>query len=524
MSWSSHSVNEIGATSRSCGVSLFRRFGRAAALFTSVLLVVAITPERAGATAAETSGRASDPASRLAARMLADTPLAEDLQFLCDRIGGRLTGSDACERSVDWFVERFRQAGVDHVSTESFEMPWRWSDSGSRASVLHPESISLDVVALPNSPGTSGAGLTTTVVDLADGGEQAFERAGARLEGALGLLDSEVIVTWPDLFTDYMRVPPVIDRAKRAGMAGLLLVGSRAGDLLYRHIPSFEIPPFPMAVVAREDGLLLQRLTRAGTVRMKLDLGARIGPSYTARNVVAEIRGRERPDEVVLLGAHLDSWDLGTGALDNGANCAMLLEVARQMVALGQRPRRSVRVVLFTGEEQGLYGSLGYVQSHRDELDRIVAVAIFDEGTGRIGGFSLGGRDDLRPFVERALEPVSGYGATTHTVDAFLGTDNFDFLLEGVPNLVATQAASNYMDNYHASSDTFDKVDLRELRINGAIVAALAWNLADDPERPSRHDRAAVKKLLGATGVDDQMKTFGLWDDWFEGKRGRQKR
>ena len=168
-----------------------------------------------------------------------------------------------------------------------------------------------------------------------------------------------------------------------------------------------------------------------------------------------------------------------------------------------------------------MYGSMGYVQRHRDELDRIVAVAIFDEGTGRIGGFSMGGREDLRPFIERALRPVAGYGATAHTADAFVGTDNLDFLLEGVPNLVATQAASNYMVNYHASSDTLDKVDLRELRINGAITAALAWNLANDPERPARHDRAAVEKLLGATGLDDQMRTFGIWDDWSEGQRGR---
>ncbi|PYS94629.1 MAG: peptidase M28, partial [Acidobacteria bacterium] len=153
-----------------------------------------------------------------------------------------------------------------------------------------------------------------------------------------------------------------MDRAAAAGVAGLILVGGRDRGLLYRHNAEFgeSLAPFPMAIVAREDGLRLARLADEGAARVRLSLAVTGGPAFASRNVLAEIRGRERPDEVVLAGAHLDSWELGTGALDNGANCAMLLDVARQMAALEVRPRRTVRFVLFTVEEQGLFGSLGY--------------------------------------------------------------------------------------------------------------------------------------------------------------------
>jgi Zn-dependent M28 family amino/carboxypeptidase len=237
--------------------------------------------------------------------------------------------------------------------------------------------------------------------------------------------------------------------------------------------------------------------------------------------VVAEIPGRDPAAGIVVAGAHLDSWGLGTGALDNGANCIMLLNVARQMARLGLRPRKTVRFVLFSGEEQGLFGSLGYVRAHRDDLDRLAAVAVFDLGTGRITGFSLGGRADLRPHVEAALRPVEAYGATHHTDDAFVGTDNFDFLLEGVPNLVAMQAPANYLEHYHAESDTFDKADLREMQINGAIAAALIWGLAESPERVPRQSRSQIETLLSRTGLVDQMKTFELYEQWKDRARGR---
>jgi hypothetical protein len=453
--------------------------------------------------------------------MLAATPVASDLETLCDRIGGRPTGGAACERSIDWFVSRFREAGMDRVWAEEFPMPARWEEGRSRAEITTPERIPLSVVAMPFSPGTPKKGLEARVVYLGDGEAGRFEEAGPRLRGALGLIDSKILTGWEDLFLDYLRLPAIVERARAKGVAGLLLVGGRARDLLYRHVATFGDPaPFPMAILAREDGLRLARLEPDGA-RIRLELDVKTGPSFRSRNVLAEIRGRDRPEEIVLAGAHLDSWELGTGALDNGANCAMLLDVARQMSALGLRPRRTVRFTLFTGEEQGVHGSLGYVRRHHDELDRHAAAIVFDTGTGRITGFSQGGRDDLATLLGPALASVAGYDATRHTADAFVGTDNFDFLLEGVPNLVANQEPANYLENYHASSDTFDKADLRELKINGAIAAALVWGLAEAPGRAERQDRARIAALLDRTGLASQMKTFGLWEAWDKGTRGR---
>jgi Zn-dependent M28 family amino/carboxypeptidase len=278
----------------------------------------------------------------------------------------------------------------------------------------------------------------------------------------------------------------------------------------------------PMAQVAREDGLRLARLLDAGqSLRISLDLRNRIGGPARAKNVVAEIRGGANPQEIVLLGAHLDSWDLGTGALDNGVNCALVLEAARAMAATS-RPRRTVRFVLFTGEETGLLGSRGYVARHRDELDRHVAVLIHDIGDGRINGYFNNGRPDLTPSLAAALAPVASSGARGSNDEAILGTDNFDFLLEGVPNFVADQETGRYLADYHAASDTFDKVDLREAAWNAAVAAVATFGFADAPARPgSRQSRDEVGSLLEKSGLAGQMRTYGLWEDWEKGRRGR---
>jgi Zn-dependent M28 family amino/carboxypeptidase len=278
-----------------------------------------------------------------------------------------------------------------------------------------------------------------------------------------------------------------------------------------------------MALIAREDGLRLARLLEKGrALKVSLDLKNRVGGPWRPQNVVAEIRGGAKPEEIVLLGAHLDSWELGTGALDNGVNCALVVEVARALAA-GPRPARTVRLVLFTGEELGLLGSRGYVAGHRDELDRHVAAIVHDIGDGRITGYYDNGRPELVPALSPLLEPVAAWGSAGFSDEALLGTDNFDFLLEGVPNLVANQEAERYLPDYHAESDTFDKVDFREARFNAAIAAVAVAGIANAPGRPGpRQTRAEITKVLEKSGVADQMKTYGLWADWESGKRGRK--
>jgi Zn-dependent M28 family amino/carboxypeptidase len=329
--------------------------------------------------------------------------------------------------------------------------------------------------------------------------------------------------TFEDLFEEYMRTPGLLASARKAQVAALLIQSTRPRGLLYRHPVTFNgtSATIPVAIASRETSERLMRLREHGPVRVRLTISNRTGGPYKSRNVIAEIRGREKPDEIVLLGAHLDSWELGTGAEDNGVNAAMVIDVARGFRQLGLVPRRTVRFALFTGEEQGLWGSAGYVKSHASELDGHVCAVIFDTGSGRTSGFLLSGREELRAPVNAALSAVSGLGAGEQAPDAFDGTDNFDFLLSGVPNLIANQDAVPYLPDYHAESDTYDKTNAREAAANEAIASVLIWGLAESPQRMApRLSKAQTEKLISDTKLEEQMRAFGHWDDWRSGKRG----
>jgi Zn-dependent M28 family amino/carboxypeptidase len=278
-------------------------------------------------------------------------------------------------------------------------------------------------------------------------------------------------------------------------------------------------------VVAREDALHLARTMAAypGKVRVRFTMPNKIGGPVEQLNVIGEIRGREKPDESVILGAHLDSWELGTGALDNGCNAALVTEAARAIRATGLVPRRTIRFALFSGEEQGLVGSWQYVAAHRAEMDKIRGVIIFDSGAGRTPGFSLSGRSDIRGALEEILRPLDSWDVNHHTLDGDIGTDNWDFLLDGVPTLVANQVEANYLPNYHAASDTLDKVDLREVKINAVIAAVTAWGVADRAEPlGKRLSRAEIEQQLVDTGLDEKMKQQGVWEGWQNGTHGRK--
>ena len=170
-----------------------------------------------------------------------------------------------------------------------------------------------------------------------------------------------------------------------------------------------------------------------------------------------------------------------------------------------------------------MLGSWGYAKAHAPELDRYVITATFDIGSGRIGGFLTGGRTEILPAVDRALAPVAGLGPFTQVNEPIVGTDNFDFMLEGVANLVADQESANYGPNYHARSDTFDKVDLRQLRLNAAVAAAVAWGLAQGEVTWGRQSRAEIEKLVDSTSLKEQMASFGMLGSWLDGTRGRKK-
>ena len=466
--------------------------------------------------AAASGARAGD-AERLVGALLGDTPLASDLQFLTDEIGGRATGSPANLKAVEWGLARFREAGVP-ARKEPFVVPALWLDGPASATIGGDVRFTPRVVAMPFSTATPRAGLSAPLVDGGSGGQADLDRLGAAAKGSFLLVETSELLDLDGLFKEYEEAAAIERRAFAADVAGVVYMSSRPRGLLYRHNASLGPDNrHPMLIMAREDAQRALRLLRQG---QRLSLDARIDPQtggpYESFNVVGEIRGSEKPDEIVVVGAHLDSWDLGTGALDNGCNVAVVLDIAREMKTLGLKPRRTVRFALWNGEEQGLFGSWGYAKTHAAELDRHVVAASIDIGSGRISGFFVNGRREIAPTLERALTVVQGLGPFVQVDEPVVGTDNFDFMLEGVAN----QESANYGPNYHASSDTFDKVDVRQLHANAAIVAAAIYGYAEAQVTWGRQSRADVERLVESTTLKQQMISFHVYDAFAAGTRG----
>jgi hypothetical protein len=483
------------------------------------------SPAACSATDASSCAQA---AAKILPQVMGSSPMEENLRRLTDEIGGRVTGSPQMAKAVEWAVAAFRAEGVE-VHTEKYRLPVTWSEGDTRLELLGPVNFPVRLKAEGWSPATPAGGIEANLVDVGYGAEEDFGRAGSVIRGAILLVHSDIGSTWADLFNEYLRPPEIIGRAVKGGASAILWMGARERLLLYRHTNTLtgEIDKIPQAIVAREDAMRLARTVAAnpGKVRVRLNMPNKIGGAIEQENVVGEIRGYEKPDEAVILGAHLDSWELGTGALDDGCNAASVIEAARAIKATGLLPRRTIRFVLFSGEEQGTLGSFAYVKAHRAEMDKIRAMITFDSGDGRVTGYSLGGRRDIEAGVGEILKPLESWGANNDTSDASFGTDNFDFLLEGIPTLVANQEVSNYLVNYHAASDTLDKVDIRELKLNTALAALTAWGIADRVEPlGKRLTRAELDVLVKETGLDQQMKALGYWDAWQSGSgsRGRK--
>jgi len=484
----------------------------------SVLVASAV-----GNVAAQPAGPSRADVARLSAALMGDTPMVDDLRALTDVVGGRPTGSEANKKAVEWALARWRAAGLD-VHAEPFTTNRLWLGKATHATVGGDVTFSPRVTAMPYSAATPAGGFTAPVVDGGSGSDADFTRLGASARGAFVLVETQPLLDLEGLFREYNEAAETERRAEAAGVGGLVYMSSRPRGLLYRHNASLGIKNTkPMMIMDREAAGRVLRLLRKG---QKLTLKAEIEtqpPAPGAQNVVAEIKGRERPQEVVLVGAHLDSWDLGTGALDNGCNVAMLMDVARQIQALGLKPRRTLRFVLWNGEEQGMLGSWAYARDHRADLDHYVMAAAFDIGSGKINGFYTNGRGaEMKPVLEAALDTVKEQGFFTQVDEPVVGTDNFDFMMEGVANLIASQQDATYGPDYHSSSDTFDKVDLVQLRKNAAVAAAVLWGFseADTPWR--RQTAAEVQKLVDTTTLKEQMASFGILDDWASGQRGRR--
>jgi carboxypeptidase Q len=480
----------------------------------------------------------TDDAARIIQSALQPSSIESNLRHLTDEVGGRVPGTPAMQHAIDWGVQMFKVAGADSVHTEEFTIPYSWAEGATEMTVtatgtaLDPKLAQIPkvefrvrCVSVAWAPALS-AQKHVPVIDVGTGSPADFAKAGD-ISGKILLVHTVVLKTWDDLFAEYAKAPPIVDAAVKGKAKAVAFIATRDHDILYRHTNSAEgeIDRIPQVLVAREDGERMGRLLTSGhPVWADLSIPNQLGGAIKTANVIAEIKGGEKPDEFVILGAHLDSWELGTGALDNGCNAALVIDALRAIKASGMKPRRSIRFILFSGEEEGLLGSRAYSRAHRSELDKAAGVIIYDSGIGKTTGFSDGGRKDVLETAKRLIAPLQQFGVTAVKTDMEWGTDHFDFMLEGVPTFVADQEEANYLENYHAISDTYDKVDFAQLKKHVAEAAEFSFALANLPERIGpRFTRAQIDQSIRETNSVEMLKGFGLWDDWQSGHLGRQK-
>ncbi|MBA3537984.1 MAG: M28 family peptidase [Tatlockia sp.] len=470
-----------------------------------------------------------NPIDLLIANSLKQTPIFEDLRLLTDQIGGRPTGSPAMTKAMQWALKTLVNAGLKDAHLEEYTAPINWLAKIERGEYItigisnNPTSHPVRLAAMPMTTSTPSLGLEAPIFALSTTKKEDIKLHAAQIKDHWLLVPTDLMHTIDELISEDLETPPIFSAAKEAGAVGILWQSNRAGRLLYRHNASFngELISLPAAIIEREGAETIIRSLKAGeTVKFNAILENIIQEKPHNYNVIAEIKGTEKSEEIIILGAHLDSWDLGQGALDNGSNVVMVIEAARQIFWLqhqGFRPKRTIRFMLYSGEELGFYGSWFDVKNHPEILDSIKAVIIYDFGTGRTTGFSLGGRSDMINLVDQALQPINSLGPFSQTIDAFIGTDNFDYLLKGIPTLVSNQDANSYLQSYHAESDTFDKVDLRELKLNTLIATVLTWNFANtDIPFPARQQPVEINQLLESTGLKKEMEINNIWNDFIQ--------
>lgn len=410
----------------------------------------------------------------------------ETLRSLTDSVGPRLAGSAGDRLAVEWAVATLGAQGFSNVRAEPVKVP-RWERGEETGAVVAPVPQRLSLTALGGSVATPPGGLEAEVVEATS--LEAVDALGEKAKGKLVLL-------WKRMErkrdgggygeTVGLRVAGP-SRAARVGAVGVLLRSVGTSDARFPHTGVLRYdeaaPRIPAAALAIPDADLIHRLLADGRpVRVRLTLSCRTLPDADSANVVGEVRGREKPDEIVVVAGHLDSWDLGTGAVDDGAGVAISLEAARLIGASARRPRRTVRVVLYANEENGGRGAAAYVEAHRAELARHVAALEADSGAGRPFAFGW----NAGPSAEGVLKEIAASLARTGIEGIKAGGDGGADISAmkpaGVPLFGLRQDASRYFDLHHTADDTFDKVEPAELRTAVAAAAGFVYAVADLPE------------------------------------------
>ena len=403
------------------------------------------------------------------------------LAHLTDHIGNRLSGSKNLERAIEWAIAEMKRDGLDNVHAEKVMVP-HWVRGEESLELLTPVPRKLQMLGLGNSIATPPEGISAEGVVVRNFAE--LDRLGEQVRGK--------IVVYNAPFTDYGATVSYrlqgASRAARYGAVAALVRSITPVSLQTPHTGAMNYDPnqpkIPVAAVTIEVAELLQRMNdRGDRPTLKLKMEAKFLPDAESANVIAELKGTEKPDEVIVIGGHFDSWDVGQGAHDDGVGCIIAWEAARLLKELGLRPRRTIRVVLYTNEENGLRGGNAYRDAYRAEISKHVLAIESDSGAFRPEGFGLVETAPLqvRANMQEIAKLLSGIGADQIAPDGG-GADIGPMMREGVVGASLDVDGTHYFDTHHTPADTLDKVNPRDLALCVATMAVMAYTVADLPE------------------------------------------
>lgn len=443
------------------------------------LLGVVVQAQSAGQPAAWLDPH-REPAARLLGEALSSRFAWERLAELGDTFGHRLSGSQALEDAIDWAVGQMKNDGLENVRKEAVKVP-HWVRGQESLEIVSPRRHTLVMLGLGNSVGTPAEGIEAEL--LVVGSFDELETAKDAVKGRIVLFN--VPFTTYGETVRYRAAGP--SRAAALGAVAALVRSVGPPGLRTPHTGALTYDPaapkIPAAAVTTEDADRLQRMVDRGTtLRLRLKMEARMLPDADSYNVVGEIRGRERPDEVVVLGGHFDSWDVGTGSTDDGGGCIVTWEALRLMKKLNLRPRRTVRVVLWTNEENGLRGGTAYRDRYRDQLANHVLMLESDSGVFRPTGFGFSGTDAARAKIRDIATLLRGIQADDVGPSGG-GADIGPSVEAGGLPAMSLQVDGNYFLLHHTPADTVDKIDPMDMARASGAIAVMAYVIAEMPER-----------------------------------------
>ena len=420
-----------------------------------------------------------EPASRLIAEGTSTSFAWDRLAELGDTFGHRLSGSENLDAAIKWAADEMRRDGLD-VRLDPVKVP-HWVRGAESLEIVSPGKHPLAMLGLGNSVGTPPAGIEAELAIVHSFRE--LDAAGDSLKGR--------IVLFHVPFTTYGEtVVYRSDGPSRAAAKGAVAMVIRAvgpAGLRTPHTGMLRYadgqPQIPAAAVSAEDADRLLRMQKRGTkVRLRLRMEAKFLPDADSFNVIGELRGRELPDEIVVVSGHFDSWDVGTGSTDDGGGCMVSWEAVRLMKKLGLRPRRTIRVVLFTNEENGLRGALDYRERYKAQLANHVLMFESDSGVFKPTGFGFSGTDTARRTIQEIASLLEGIG--TNTISASGGGADIGPSVQAanVPAM-SLDVDGNYFLIHHTPADTVDKIDPRDMATASASIAVMAYVVADMAQR-----------------------------------------